>query len=164
MRRNGDRSLLHLAGNAPPLPPPPCQVPLHNRFEALELQRPVGEDEVESLPRRMPRVRKPTPRLKTASTKKDRRVILVGVSLLRGKEGPVCQPDPTRREVCCLPGARVRDVARKLPNLVRPSDYYPLLIVQAGSDDIDERSLKAIKWDFRGLGRLVDGAGVQVVF
>jgi len=28
----------------------------------------------------------------------------------------------------------------------------------------DNRSLKAIKRDFRGLGRLVDGAGVQVVF
>ena len=27
-----------------------------------------------------------------------------------------------------------------------------------------KRSLKTIKWDFRGLGRLVDGAGVQVVF
>lgn len=38
------------------------------------------------------------------------------------------------------------------------------MIVQAGSDDIEERSLKAIKQDFRGLGRLVDGAGVQVVF
>ena len=124
----------------------------------------MGEDEVESLPRRIPRARRSTPCLKTASTKKDRRVIVVGDSLLRGTEGPICRPDPTRREVCCLPGARVRDVARKLPNLVRPSDYYPLLIVQAGSDDIDERSLKAIKRDFRGLGRLVDGAGVQVVF
>ena len=28
--------------------------------------------------------------------------------LLRGTEGPIYQPDPTRREVCCLPGAWVR--------------------------------------------------------
>ena len=148
----------------PPLPVPPSQVPLNNRFEALELERPVGEDEVGSLPRRMPEVRKLTPRLRTASTKKERRVIVVGGSLLRGTEGPICRPDPTHREVCCLPGARVRDVTRKLPNLVRPSDYYPLLIVQAGSDDVEKRSLKAIKQDYRGLGRLVEGAGVQVVF
>ena len=91
-------------------------------------------------------------------------MIVVGDSLLRGAEGPICRPDPTRREVCCLPGARVRDIARKLLNLVCPSDYYPLLIVQASSDDIEERSLKTIKRDFRGLGRLVDGAGVQIVF
>ena len=45
-----------------------------------------------------------------------------------------------------------------------PSDYYPLLIVQAGSDEIAGRSLRAIKNDFRGLGRLVDNAGIQVVF
>jgi len=88
----------------------------------------------------------------------------VGTSLRRGTEGAFCRPDPTHREVCCLPAARVRDIARKLPNLVCPSDYYSLLIVQAGSDNIEERSLKTIKRDFRGLGRLVDGAGVQVVF
>ena len=148
----------------PPLPAPPSHVPLRNRFEALELERPVAEEEEASVPRRMPRARRSTPRLRTASIQKDRRVIVVGDSILRGTEGPICRPDPTRREVCCLPGARVRDVARKLPNLVRHSDCYPLLIVQAGSDNIEERSLKAIKRDFRGLGRLVDGAGAQVVF
>ena len=85
-------------------------------------------------------------------------MIVVGDSLLRGTEGPICWPDPTRREVCCLPQARVRDISRKLPGLIQPSDYYPLLIVQAGSDDVANRSLRAIKNDFRGLGRLVDNA------
>jgi len=66
--------------------------------------------------------------------------------------------------VCCLPGARVRDISRKLPGLIHPSDYYPLLIVQAGNDEVADRSLRAIKNDFRGLGRLVDNAGIQVVF
>ena len=66
--------------------------------------------------------------------------------------------------MCCLPGARVRDISRRLPGLIRPSDYYPLLIIQAGSDEVAERSLRAIKKDFRGLGRVVEGAGVQVVF
>ena len=91
-------------------------------------------------------------------------MIVVGESLLSGTEGPICQPDPTRRELCCLPGAQVRDISRKLPGLIHPSDYYPLLIVQAGSDEIADRSLRAIKNDLRGLGRLVDNAGIQVVF
>lgn len=34
-----------------------------------------------------------------SSTKKERRVITTGDSLLRGMEGPVCQPDPTCTEV-----------------------------------------------------------------
>ena len=77
---------------------------------------------------------------------------------------PICRPDPSHRAVCCLPGARVRDVAQKLPGLVRPSDYYPLLVMRVGGDEIAERSPKAIKRDSRALGRLVEGSGAQVVF
>ena len=58
--------------------------------------------------------------------------------------------------VGCLPGAQVRDISRKLPGLICPSDYYPFLIIQAGSDEIVEKSLRSIKKDFRGLGRVVD--------
>ena len=38
------------------------------------------------------------------------------------------------------------------------------MIVQANSDEDTDRSLRAIKNDFGGLGRLVDNAGIQVVF
>jgi len=68
------------------------------------------------------------------------------------------------REVCCLPGARVMDVAKKLPSLVRPSDYYPLLVMQVGRDEITERSPKAIKRDFRALGQLFEGSGRRWCF
>jgi len=47
---------------------------------------------------------------------------------------------------------------------VQPSDYYPLLVMQAGGDEIVERSPKFIKRDFRALGQLVEGSGAQVVF
>ena len=124
----------------------------------------MSEDKVGRLPPSVTKVRRSAPCLKTASSKKERRVIVVGDSLLSGTEGSICRPDPTHREVCCLPGARVRDISRKLPGLIHPSDYYPLLIVQAGSDEVADRSLRAIKNDFRGLGRLVDNAGIQVVF
>ena len=112
----------------------------------------MSEDKVGRLPPSVSKVRRSAPRLKTASSKKERRVIVVGDSLLSGTEGLICQPDPTCREVCCLPGARVRDISRKLPGLIHPSDYYPLLIVQAGSGEVADRSLRAIKNDFRGLG------------
>ena len=89
---------------------------------------------------------------------------MVGDSLLWGMEGSICQPDPTCREVCCLPGAHIRDITRKVPGLVCSSDYCPLLIVQVSSDEIVQGSLRAIKKDVRGLGQMVEGVGVQVLF
>jgi len=78
--------------------------------------------------------------------------------------GSVCWPNSTRREVCCLPGAWISDITSRIPSLVCPSDYYSLLIVQAGSNDVAERTVRAIKRDFRELWLLVDRVGVYVVF
>lgn len=90
-----------------------------------------------------------------------RRVIVIGDSILKGTEGPICHPDPTHRdkEVCCLPGARVRDIARKVIRLICPSDYYPLLVFHIGINEVAKRSPGAMKRDFRALGLLVKGSG-----
>ena len=88
----------------------------------------------------------------------------MGDSLLRGTNSPTCQPDLSHREVCCVPGAWVQDITERLPGLIQLSDYYPLLILQAGSDEIEKRSVRAIKRDFRALGKVVNRAGAQVVF
>ena len=89
---------------------------------------------------------------------------MVGDSLLWAMEGSICRPDLTCREVCCLLGAHIRDIARKVPGLVCPSDYCPLLIVQVGSDEIAQGSLQAIKKDIRALGQMVEGVVVYVLF
>lgn len=73
-------------------------------------------------------------------------------------------PNPTHKEVCCLPGAWISDIISRIPSLVCSSDYYSLRIVQAGSNKVAERSMRAIKRDFRGLWPLVDRVGVHVVF
>lgn len=67
----------------------------------------------------------------------------MGDSLLKGTEGPICRPDPLHMEVCCLPGAWIRDVKRKLSALFQPSDYYLLLFFQVGSDEVSRQSLKS---------------------
>lgn len=114
-------------------------------------------------PARLTRMRQSTPHLKTASTKKERRVSVIGNSLLRRMEGPICQPILTCREVCCLLGTHVRDISRKHLSLILLSDYYPLLIVQANSNEVAEKSLRTSKKDVKGLGQLVGRAGVQDV-
>ena len=90
--------------------------------------------------------------------------IVIGDSLLKGTEHPISRLDPLLREVCCLPGARVKDMTRKLPTLVRPADYYALLIFQVGSGEVTTRSLRAIKRDFRALEQLFKGSGAEAVF
>ncbi|KAK4815791.1 hypothetical protein QYF61_007231 [Mycteria americana] len=131
-------------------------VPLHNRYEALEVagQSVEDGDDSPSTPEVSPRSEERTSRLTTTFTRKKRRVIVVGDSFLKGTEGPICRTDPPLREVCCLPGARVRDVTRVLPSLVRPSDYYPLLLFHVGGDEAATRSTRVIKRDLRALGRL----------
>lgn len=81
------------------------QVPLCNRFEALELEREVSEDVMKDPRRMLPWVRWSTPCLKTAFTKKKRKVIFAGDSLLREMERPIHQLDPTHWKVCFLPEA-----------------------------------------------------------
>lgn len=63
------------------------------------------------------------------------------------------QPPPMvmcTREVCCFPGARVRDIARKLTPLVQ--FYYPLLVFQISNEEISSRSPRGLKKDFKALG------------
>lgn len=56
----------------------------------------MSEDVVGGPPKMLSKVRQLTPHLKTASAKKDRRVIVAGDSLLRGTEVHVCQPNPAQ--------------------------------------------------------------------
>ena len=58
----------------------------------------------------------------------------------------------------------MRDFTKKVKRLVWPTDYYPLLVFQAGNDEVATRNPRAIKRDFRALGRLLKGSGSQVVF
>jgi len=85
---------------------------LHSRFEALKIKGQVREDEVEGPLKNLSRVRKSAPYFKTASAKKERRVIVVGNSLLKGTQGPICRAYPARREMCCLPGTWVREITK----------------------------------------------------
>ena len=141
---------------------------LHNRYGALEILNEAEKDEENESNKEEdqgpPRQGCSRPGIKTNSKKNPRSVIVVGDSILRGVEGPIRRLDMLHREVCCLPGAQVKDLMAQLPALGRAKDYYPLLVSQVGSDDITRRSPKAMKRDFRSLGKLIQGLGAQIVF
>ncbi|XP_074991813.1 uncharacterized protein LOC142074828 isoform X2 [Calonectris borealis] len=147
----------------------PSKITLQNRYEALgTVDEAHNEKEEEPVQAVLPRSERPTPRnktcIKTSAEKEQRRVMVIGDSLLCRTEAPICRPDPLFREVCCLPGAQIRDVTTRLESLVQPSDYYPFLLFHVGTNDVATKSLRSIKRDFRALGRMLKTSGAQVVF
>ncbi|XP_068784552.1 uncharacterized protein [Struthio camelus] len=134
---------------------PPQDLPLKNKFSTLQAEEELGMASREATGLTDP--------VLCGNTWKKRRVIVVGDSLLQRTEAPIYRPDLLSREVCCLPGARIRDVMERLPRLVHTSDYYPLLLFHVGANDTKGK-LETIKQDFRALGMVVKGLGAQVVF
>lgn len=67
------------------------------------------------------------------------------------------------REVCFLPGAPIRDVTERLPNLIQFADYYPLLLFHVDNSDTDRNRLRRVKKDYRTLGEGVRDSGAQAV-
>ena len=68
------------------------------------------------------------------------------------------------REVCCLPGSKVRDVTKRVPQLVKSTDYCLLLPFHLGTNDNASRNLGRIKEDFKALGVKANNFGAQVIF
>uniref|UniRef100_A0A8C8SQ58 KRAB domain-containing protein n=1 Tax=Pelusios castaneus TaxID=367368 RepID=A0A8C8SQ58_9SAUR len=71
-------------------------------------------------------------------------------------DGPACPGlYKASREVCCLPEARIRDVTEGLLRIIRPSDYYPMLLIHVGTNDTASGDPQQIKTDYRALGARV---------
>ena len=103
LRDRGDWKQVPAQGGRkiPSRPPSPSMVPLHNRYGALELVKEAEKDE-ENEPNKgedegPPRPGCSRPGIKTDSKKNPGRVIVVGDSILRGVEGPICRLDPLHR-------------------------------------------------------------------
>ncbi|XP_059573298.1 uncharacterized protein LOC132244815 [Alligator mississippiensis] len=138
------------------------QVHLANRFEALaavtekDRANASGADDV-------------TPHAtwngqRTNTSRKKRQVLIIGDSILRGLEGPICRPDPMTWEVCFMPGAWVRDITESIPAYIRPTDQYPMVVIHVGMNDAARGNLNRIMKDFEALGAKLKEMGVQVVF
>ncbi|KAF7237249.1 Sarcosine dehydrogenase, mitochondrial [Varanus komodoensis] len=157
---------------AQPPPPPGADRELGNRFSPLGE---AGADEASgdqqdpqpgttsgkgaAAGEARARARPPT------STGKTRwRVIVVGDSLLRGAEAVVCRPDLETREVCCLPGARIRHVKDRVECLVCSGGHQPLLMIHVGTNDVARQRVVGITRDFEALGKKLRDLKAQVAF
>ncbi|XP_075753428.1 uncharacterized protein LOC142818324 [Pelodiscus sinensis] len=93
-----------------------------------------------------------------------RQVYVIWDSLLRRIDRPVTRADPENRRVCCLPGAKIRDVELKLKRILKGAGKNPLIILHVGTNDTARFSLERIKGDYARLGRTLKEMEAQVIF
>lgn len=149
-----------MAGKPPPCLPHLPRCPYNNRYEALELDGQVNDDVDEGLSTLEGSLRESQPILCNMTTLITKEIgVVIGDSLPKGTKGPVYQPDATIRDNCCLPGAKVKDITRKVTSMVWPSGYFPLLFFCIASDEVAKRSPWANKRDFRSLEQLLRHTG-----
>ncbi|XP_053882720.1 uncharacterized protein LOC128836452 [Malaclemys terrapin pileata] len=61
-------------------------------------------------------------RLLDRNVARQRQVYVIGDSLLRRLDRPVTRADPENRRVCCLPGAKIRDVDLRLKRILKGAE------------------------------------------
>ena len=92
--------------------------------------------------------------VRTSATKnKQKGMLVIQDSLLRGTEAPICHVD--HQAGLMLLGTHIHDIKKQLPNLIKPKNYYPLLITdpdQAHSYDAATRTVQNIKKDCMPFG------------
>lgn len=126
----GDWTLVSAPGRRRNLSLPP-EVSLCNRYDALVLEH---EESMSNLQdpgnvNHAKLVQLPT-RIRTGATRKVCRVLVMGDFFLRAPKGPfVIQTMSLEKFV------HIRDVAERLPSLVKTVDYHLFLLFQAGSND-----------------------------
>ncbi|CAM4481762.1 unnamed protein product [Lepidochelys kempii] len=103
-------------------------------------------------------------RLENSTVTRKRQVYVIGDSLLRRIDRPVSRGDPENRRVCCLPGAKIRDVDLRLKRILKGAGKNPLIILHVGTNDTARFSLESIKGDYARLGKTLKEIKAQVIF
>jgi len=68
--------------------------------------------------------------------KKRGRAIVIGDSIVRGIDRRFCGRKRESRMVCCLPGARVKDVSERLQGILEGEGEQPVVVVHIGTNGI----------------------------
>lgn len=131
------------------------KVPLSNRYKALGLETKEGMEKGSNPGMDQLNVAvSPRTQVRTSATKnKQKGMLVIQDSLLRGTEAPICHVD--HQAGLMLLGTHIHDIKKQLPNLIKPKNYYPLLITdpdQAHSYDAATRTVQNIKKDCMPFG------------
>eukprot|EP00061_Rhincodon_typus_P012548 g38348.t1 len=78
-----------------------------------------------------------------------RQVVVVGDSIIRGTDSILCKQDRESRMVCCLPGARVRDISDQIETILEWEGEDPVVMVHAGTNNIGKTRKEDLFRDYQ---------------
>lgn len=135
----------------------PVTVPLRNRYIVLDTVEEADLTEQDHSER-------DSGILPSAAIKRARRnAVVIGDSIVRGTDKRFCEPDKDTRMVCCLPGARVRDVSDRVQSILRREGEQPEVLVHVGTNDMDRKREEVLKKDYWELGRKLKSRTSRVI-
>lgn len=118
-------------------PPPPLPVlSINNRFDPLNPWTP--QSPVQQPPKNNGRTGNSKPH-------ENNGVLIIGDSIVRHVN---CGLTRGKSQVCCLPGARVSNIAQQIPSILNKHQNIETIIVHAGVNDIRLRQSEVLKEHF----------------
>jgi len=69
--------------------------------------------------------------------------------MIRGIDSIICEQDRESRMVCCLPGARVRDIYDRLERILEREREDPVVVVHVGTNNIGRSRKEDLFGDFK---------------
>ena len=78
-----------------------------------------------------------------ARGKKCASAMVIGDSIVRGIDRHFCGLKQDCRMVCCLPGARVKNVLEQVQDILEGEGEQPVVVVHIGTNDIDKKGMRS---------------------
>ena len=92
------------------------------------------------------------------------RALVIGDSIVRGTDRRFCGNERDSRLVCCLPGARVRDVSDRVFGILKGEGEQPQVVVHIGTNNIGKKRDGDVRQVFRELGWKLRARTNRVLF
>ena len=126
----------------------PQPLNLHNRFEVLASS--LEEDEAREVGEQT--AHGTVMQQDIGKEKGKRNVVVIGDSGVKGIDTVLCHNDKVHRRVCCLPGARVQDVAAGLQRNLEWESEDPVVVVHVGAGDVGKMRTEDLGREYEKLG------------
>ena len=111
----------------------PAAIPLNNKFTILET---LGEDDRPGVSHGDRASGTESDSVMQNGGTEKRRAVVIGDSIVRGADRRFCGREKDTHMICCLPGARVRDVSDQVHDILVREGKQPEVVIDVGANNI----------------------------